>query len=63
MWKYPIQDKVFQFFLNKSIGVPPGTHYALEMNTHWFSRHGINAGDVVVWKPESSKGYIKKLEE
>lgn len=60
MRKYPGNDKVIQFFVSKSWPVPSHAKYALEMNKHWFDRHGIKTGDKVIWDVSSSKGYVKK---
>lgn len=57
---YSSRDKIYQFFLDKSYRVPKNAQYALEMNKEWFSRHGVQIGDKLVWSKNSLKGYIMK---
>lgn len=61
MWKYPADDKIYLFFLQKSKALPRGTYYILEMNKEWFKKKGVTVGDKVVWHLNSSQASIVKL--
>lgn len=60
MSKYPIFDKVYQFFWERSHPAPRNTKYFLEMNKQWFRQHGVRPGDVVLWQVGSSVGFVNK---
>ncbi|WP_284452658.1 DUF192 domain-containing protein [Parachlamydia acanthamoebae] len=59
MKKYPPNDKIYAFFLQKSKSFPPGTLYVIEMNKGWFAKHGVKPGDRIVWNLNSSRAYIE----
>lgn len=58
--KYPMDDKILEFFREKGYPIPLKSKYLLEMNKDWFKRHEVNVGDVVIWNESSTKAYIKR---
>lgn len=61
MRKYPPNDKVYLFFLQKIKHYPRGARYAIEMNKGWFAKHGVKPGDRVIWNLYSPQAYIELL--
>lgn len=60
-WKYPTHDKIYQFFLHRSQPVPLKAKFVLEMNWKWFDRHGVQAGDRLIWHRNSPNATIKTI--
>lgn len=48
------------FFDQMSVSNNLPATYALEMNTGWFAKHGVQVGDKVVWDVNSPEGKIIK---
>lgn len=61
MKKYPANDEIYIFFLQKIKHYPPHAYYAIEMNKGWFTKHGVRPGDRVIWKLSSPHAYVELI--
>ena len=46
------------FFISSAAVAAFPVSYALEMNPNWFKKNNVRVGDLVIWNPETSEGYI-----
>lgn len=58
LFKYPSNDSITQFFLDKSLNIPKNVKFILEMNALWFTKNHVKPGDRLFWCLDSSEGFI-----
>ena len=56
--KYPFDDPITQFFLQRGRPSAYPSTYALEMPGNWFFNFQVFPGDLTVWNPEKPQGFI-----
>jgi uncharacterized membrane protein (UPF0127 family) len=56
--KYPRDDPIVKFFLDKSMVSSFSATYALETNMSWFKTNSVQNGDLAIWDPSNTQGII-----